>query len=80
MALQARLRDLMASAQQYETVLQQTRTEICKLLGALELLAEQLKEAEVPHVHDGDLSRAAGNDSPASHGALDPAHLADQSG
>jgi hypothetical protein len=50
----------MQSAQQYEAVLQQTRTEITKLIGALELLTEQIKESEVARVHDGDLSGTEG--------------------
>jgi hypothetical protein len=62
-ALQGRLRDLMQMIQQHDATLQQMRGEATKVVGQLELLAEQLKEIEVQRVHDGDLSGTAGGPS-----------------
>jgi hypothetical protein len=51
-ALQARLRDLLQSIQQYQAILKQAETEATKIVGKLELMAEE--EAEVSRVPDGD--------------------------
>lgn len=59
--LQARLRELMQAIQQYEAILNQTRTEATKIVGKLEFVAEEIRKAEVPRVQDGDLSRDQGS-------------------